>query len=223
MSQAIFVFALFIARAYMQDVNNQTKSENVCSDFSEIKNGQVTTFQSTPISVKIECNPGYDLVGPPKILCIGNPWDAKNYPKCVARCKPPPIIQNGALEIDSAKDDNEMFKKGTVATYTCGNGFELNPPESMFRICDNGAWTGVEAVCAPSEKIKGCKMPKTFLNGYYITELSNNKERLHFSCNTGYFLIGAKTQTCLDNGTWSPKNMPVCSGNSGELNFLLSI
>ncbi|RWS04309.1 sushi: von Willebrand factor type A: EGF and pentraxin domain-containing protein 1-like protein, partial [Dinothrombium tinctorium] len=41
-------------------------------------------------------------------------------------------------------------------------------------------------------------------------------ESIHFGCNSGYFMQGSSTRTCLANGRWS-NQMPVCDTTLSEL------
>lgn len=217
MAFKLLILSLLFSSSHLQDLNNnQTIFIDFCSDFFEVENGKVNIPKTLPLTAYIECNPGFELIGQPKILCIDSHWEHNILPKCVPKCHPPPLINNGALELDSNKDENGMYRKGTVATYSCGEGYRLTPPESIYRVCEKGIWTGSMAACVPSEKMINCKPPKGILNGYFVHDKHNVVQRLHYNCNTGYYLIGSSVQTCLKDGTWSPKLPPVCLENMGK-------
>lgn len=196
-----------------------------CLDFGPIEHGSVRVIEHNAhydfqTGVHVECDPGYDLVGSPKIMCIEGEWEQHSRPKCVPGCNPPPNIKNGAVEIEGDRDDEGLFKKGTVATYTCMKGFELSPPDGIYRVCEKGIWTGGYVTCVPIEKVTECKRPKDIVNGYFRHENVDDFEgygigqRLHYSCNLGYVLKGTAVQLCLEDGTWSPKIPPVCILNT---------
>ena len=46
---------------------------------------------------------------------------------------------------------NDTRPNGTVATYTCDDGFRLDGNATSYRICDTGNWTATEPVCIESK------------------------------------------------------------------------
>lgn len=199
-----------------------------CLDFGPIEHGSVRVIEhhshyDFQTGVHVECDPGYDLIGSPKIMCIEGEWEQHSRPKCVPGCTQPPDIKNGAVEIEGDRDSGGLFKKGTVATYSCMKGFELSPADGIYRVCEKGIWTGAYAVCVQVEKVTECKPPKDIVNGYFTHEKFGVfdgygiGQRLHYSCNLGFSLKGSPVQLCLEDGTWSPKIPPICvSKASGE-------
>lgn len=193
-----------------------TTQNFLCPDFGEIDNGFTKITEGVPQIIIIECNEGYDLEGATNIYCKNGKWNYLIRPKCNKLCYPPPSIKNGSLVIEDV-DQNGMYRKGALATYTCWEGFKLTPKESRYRVCEKGIWTGAYATCEPIKKITNCPPPKDINNGYFVQEKSGEFEgnlvgqRLHYSCNSGYVLVGTTVQQCLDDGTWSPKIPPICS------------
>ena len=58
-------------------------------------------------------------------------------------------MENGTLEYNMEEDVfNGTRPNGTVATYTCINGFRLDG--NATRTCDTGNWTGTVPVCIES-------------------------------------------------------------------------
>ncbi|KAK9693269.1 ANTH domain [Popillia japonica] len=185
---------------------------NIANGNVSLERGDVTTF------VHIVCHSSYDIIGPAKVECINGKWNLTYLPKCVARCDPPPFLWNGGFQIEGDKGEDEKFKKGTLVTYTCSPGFYLLRPQSKYRICKDGMWTGVRAYCEPA----GCKAPEPIKDGYYVHENAQMVgqfaigERLHYNCNIGSTLSGTLTQKCLSDGTWSPKIQPKCIDNAAK-------
>lgn len=201
---------------------NYTETPFIPCPKINLANGNVT-LEHSEVSfievVSITCLPSFDLQGADKIACVEGVWQPPR-PFCVARCDPPPYITNGAVQIEGEKSSDGRFKKGALGTYTCSSGFELVPSESKYRVCEDGVWTGELGSCMRVGK-EGCKPPDPLKNGYYVHEktgLYGIGERLHFSCNTGYDIDGFPAQTCLDDGSWSPKIPPKCvSSQNGKL------
>ncbi|XP_008191829.1 sushi, von Willebrand factor type A, EGF and pentraxin domain-containing protein 1 [Tribolium castaneum] len=188
-----------------------------CPDFGEISNGFTNTTQEEPQIVTVECYKGYYLEGFANFYCKDGKWDHEQRPKCNKLCYPPPSIEKGSLIMEDLHQDG-MYRKGALATYSCWDGFQLTPKESKYRVCEKGIWTGANATCEPVS----CPQPKEVANGYFVQEKGGEFEmnqvgqRLHFSCNSGYVLVGTTVQQCLDDGTWSPKIPPVCSLQTAE-------
>ncbi|KAF5277595.1 hypothetical protein FQA39_LY06088 [Lamprigera yunnana] len=201
----------------------------LCSDFGQIEHAAISLMVESALNdnvsqqtIHIQCGIGYDLEGPPKIQCVNGQWEHTVQPRCVSRCQPPPYISNGRYQIEGNQSDDGMYKKGILAIYSCKKGYQLTPPESQYRVCEKGIWTGANATCVMTEKILGCKPPEDILHGYFVNEKTFDIEgvysigqRLHFSCKSGYYLIGTQLQQCLDDGTWSPKLSPQCFPDTG--------
>lgn len=213
----LVILACFFKMSFENTIdmyNNTTQTHYSCNNFPEVKNGIVILKKSLmadySITAHIECEMSYELLGPPKILCFKGHWEEHVHPQCIARCKMPPLIPNGAVSIEGVKDENNMFGKGARATYACLPGFQLTPPESVYRECKKGNWSGVAASCV----LKVCKQPENILNGYIIEKfISDNYydvgHQVHYGCNSGYKLQGNNIQTCLEDGIWAPK-APKC-------------
>lgn len=208
---------------YMQNISEIIP----CPDYGTIEFATIKSFDIDNARlhvIHVECNVGYELFGRPKLLCNNGKWESTPRPVCIPMCRPPPNIENGRLSLEGDKDRYGYFKKGTLATYFCNAAFQLSPPESKYRVCEKGIWTGATATCAPIEQITSCKRPKDIANGYYVQEKNNVVDgfgigqRLHYSCNSGFVLDGSSVQQCLEDGTWSPRIPPNCiQDEAGEL------
>lgn len=204
--------------------NNNTKSNYYCPTFPEVENGTVIVrtneLPDFPVTAHITCNTGFDLSGPPKVLCIDGNWEDTMHPQCIARCKSPPFIKNGEIQIEGVHDGNNMYRKGVTATYICSDGFELTPPESNVRLCEKGIWTGEMGYCAPI--VNTCKKPESILYGYLAIGIRTDNiykpgHRIEYACNPGYSIKEHNILTCQGDGNWIPKIMPRCIPVLGKL------
>lgn len=227
MELTLFFFSIYllnysICLNLLESLRNITDITTLCPSYKEVEHAaillleQIAGDDESQQTLHIQCNPGYELVGPPKILCIHGQWEQTKRPQCVALCDIPPYISNGEFQIEGNQTDNGMYKKGVLVTYSCKNGYKLIPPESRYRVCEKGIWTGAHASCV-IEEVPDCNPPKDISNGYYVHEKSTEfsgmysvGQRLHFSCKSGFMLIGAPVQQCLEDGVWSPKLPPIC-------------
>lgn len=186
-----------------------------CPDYGIIENANVAIFNiANTQAIRIECNSGYHLIGKHKILCVDGRWDDVPRPECKpSLCTSPPDLKNGVITIDGEKDGPGYYRKGTLVTYMCNEGFRLHPSDSKYRVCEKTIWTGATGKCVPL----GCKPPKGIDNGYYVRDKTVMKDefavgvRVYYNCNSGYVLNGAQDQLCLDDGTWLPRLAPVCA------------
>ncbi|XP_077188828.1 complement factor H isoform X2 [Paroedura picta] len=100
-------------------------------------------------TVRYQCDPGWNLFGPPVVTCMNKIWT--NLPRCLdpeRRCGRPPVIQNGdVLNLVQAS-----YLPGTTLRYKCQNLYVMNGTAEVR--CENGLWsetpTCIEA-CTISE------------------------------------------------------------------------
>ncbi|XP_022920570.2 sushi domain-containing protein 4-like isoform X1 [Onthophagus taurus] len=197
--------------------SNVTDLQFIPCNELDIKNGKISLEISDVSFVQIatiRCQPSFDLYGPDKLACVNGNWQPAAPIICMARCVSPPYLKDGSVEVEGDKADG-MFKRGSLAKYSCAPGYDLIPLESKFRECKDGIWTGTTGFCI-GVKREGCKAPEPLKNGYYVHENVDKSgeygigERLHYSCSNGYEIFGTPIQTCLVDGTWSPKIPPKC-------------
>ncbi|XP_069677754.1 sushi domain-containing protein 4-like [Periplaneta americana] len=195
-----------------------------CPEFGDIGKGATTQVivVGDKQALHIECLPGYDLIGPPKILCVDGEWEHIQKPQCSKRCPSPPFLRNAEVRLEGMQDSEKTYRRGSRATYSCGEGFRLSPPSSKLRTCKDGYWSGPQGRCVAN----GCQMPPDILYGYYVLESTREEDtagrvgvgqRAHYNCNLGYTLTGPASLQCLDSGDWSPRLPPHCTLTNTEL------
>lgn len=197
------------------NTNDSNTFEIECADFGIIEHG-IARIDITPAGNKqitVKCDGGYELEGPAEVTCDNGEWIPSGNAKCAALCEIPSGIPYGNVEIHGSKTKDGLYRKGAIATYTCQEGYSIDPVSSEFRVCLEGAWSGSRGTCV---QITGCRRPRSIANGYFVPEKFQFTveydigQRLHYSCNPGYVLDGSSVQQCLDDGTWSPKIPPIC-------------
>ncbi|KAM4808468.1 sushi, von Willebrand factor type A, EGF and pentraxin domain-containing protein 1 [Rhinophrynus dorsalis] len=150
-------------------------------------------------SVHYDCKPGYELTGSDKRICLSNREWSNEIPVCsITSCNPPRTIPHGHIEASNYTYMSEIY-------YICDLGYQIHG--SKKRTCqDKKQWDGEEPICIPIS----CGQPSVLINGQVRgTEYTYGKQ-VEYICNEGYWLHGAKTRTCLENGNWSFET-PFCS------------
>lgn len=201
-------------------INNNETTSVLCPDFGTIANGNWSLIgsYSQPLSIHVECKAGYDLFGPSLVSCMHGQWDNDTPIICEARCLSPPHIKNGAYTIEGKKINNQ-YEKGTLVTYTCPNPYELEPPDSKYRVCEKGIWTGAMGSCRLLRNVTTCRAPPGITHGYVherLDRVSLVGQQIRYVCNIGYAMIGDGVKICTPDGTWSPKFLPMCSSPKTE-------
>ncbi|KAJ9598175.1 hypothetical protein L9F63_011137, partial [Diploptera punctata] len=195
-----------------------------CPEFGDVGKGAVAKVINVADKqvLHVECQPGYELIGPPKILCVDGQWEHNQKPQCSKRCPSPPFLRNAEVRLEGLQDSEKTYRKGSRATYSCGEGFRLSPPTSKIRVCKDGYWTGPQGRCVAN----GCQLPPEIAHGYYVLETAREEDpavrvsvgqRAHYNCNMGFTLTGPASLQCLDSGEWSPRLPPHCTPTASEL------
>lgn len=199
--------------------NNETTTTVLCPEFGLIENGNWTFTE--PLTLHIKCKPGYDLFGPSVVTCVHGQWDNDVPVVCGARCVPPPQIKYGTFIIEGKQSQEDgLYEKGTLVTYSCPNPYELAPLGSRYRVCEKGIWTGAMGVCRLLRNGTTCRAPPGITHGYVheklLDRVSSVKDKVRYVCNIGYVMIGDAFKECNPDGTWTPKFTPICSSPKTE-------
>ena len=164
------------------------------------KNSSLISFGSI---VSFNCDEGYYLNGTDAIICEADMLWSDSIPSCfLINCGNP-----GATPSNGSTAEESDYSYGSVVTFNCDNGYELNGSISI--ICGNDSnWNASIPVC----NLVSCDSP--VIDNY--TNVSSNtytyQSVIEFECITGYELNGNTSATCLANGEWnvtSPSCEPV--------------
>ncbi|XP_064385904.1 uncharacterized protein LOC135334578 isoform X3 [Halichondria panicea] len=121
-------------------------------------------------------------------------------------------MEIGTLEYNMEEDMISGTRpNGTVATYTCINGFKLDGDAD--RICDTGNWTGTVPVCIEifcSDLLQIDYGTLSFI-GFPLNATKPNGTVATYICDDGFNLNGDATRICFD-GYWTGTE-PVCTTN----------
>ncbi|XP_078664090.1 E-selectin-like [Branchiostoma floridae x Branchiostoma belcheri] len=168
-----------------------------CPPLAAPANGARTGSNSYQDVVTFTCNLGYVLVGSASLTCQADATWSGNVPTCPpVQCPTllPPI--NGGVSGFSLYQD--------VLTFTCDPGYELEGSASLTCQAD-ATWSGVEPTCT---RVQCLALPPP-VNGD-STGSNFYLDVVHFTCNSGYELVGDSSSTCQADRTWS-NNVPSCN------------
>ncbi|XP_008426204.1 sushi, von Willebrand factor type A, EGF and pentraxin domain-containing protein 1 isoform X1 [Poecilia reticulata] len=169
-----------------------------CGRPSPIPHGRVlgseTGFNS---KLKYECDEGYKLTGDPTVVCQSDGlWD-KPPPRCdIVSCDPPEDISHGFV-------NGSGFSYNNVVEYVCFEGYEV-VGDPVLRCSTRGLWVGSVPQCQPC----ACSPPEVRF-GTVTGPGRACGDRVQFSCDQGYKLLGPSEAVCEKGGVWSP-GVPVC-------------
>ncbi|XP_007471713.1 PREDICTED: complement decay-accelerating factor [Lipotes vexillifer] len=154
--------------------------------------GALTSFpkQST---VTYKCNEGFVKV-PGKadsVVCLNNKW-SEVAEFCNRSCDVPTRLLFASLKKSYTKQN--YFPEGSTVEYDCRLGYIRDHSLSGKLTClQNFTWSKPDEFC----KKKSCANPREIKNGYVsITHDLLFGSPIHFSCNTGYKLVGPTSSYC---------------------------
>lgn len=174
-----------------------------CSGLPDIDHGSVRleTGRTTHGAVAIyTCHENYTLIGKEKRTCGDGGFWSEQSPQCLLDwCPEPPKVHGGKVETTGRR-------AGSVATYTCLNGFILfGTPVLSCGL--GGDWSGK----APTCKYVDCGAPPNIDDGRYnlVNGSTSFGSIVEYSCSDDYWLEGQKRQICTKEGKWSA-DAPSC-------------
>ncbi|PIK45914.1 hypothetical protein BSL78_17223, partial [Apostichopus japonicus] len=150
--------------------------------------------------VEFSCDQGFSLHGESVLTCQSDETWSADAPKCTAKsCGYPGDINNGGI-IEG------VYTYPNSVTYVCDEGFTLNGQTT--RTCQTTQdWSGIAPSCNPVQ----CPALFTPVNGRKDGSGTGYNNRVEFSCDQGFSLLGESVLTCQSDGTWS-SHVPECTG-----------
>jgi len=187
---------------------------NYCPSFVVV-NGTVTysSDQSYGSSATVSCDAPYSISSSTALICnvyisyTSGTWN-RVYPTCSPRnnwCSSPIKPTNGNVTYNS----NLIY--GTVATYSCQNGWNYTVQASVCAY--NQQWSPLSSSCVPLDGY--CPTITAVFPVQSISYTGNRQVTTQavYSCATAYQLQSGGSRTCqsdqLASGTWSAPE-PVC-------------
>nr|XP_037289007.1 sushi, von Willebrand factor type A, EGF and pentraxin domain-containing protein 1-like [Rhipicephalus microplus] len=183
-----------------------------CSLQGQVANGRLVQDDATGETVRVSCDPRYQLQGVNRWTCLANgSWIVPGETTCLlAECPPPDPPVNGVV---SGTD----FNISSVVFYHCNPGYTLDGLQQ--RTClDTGQWERDVPTC---KVVKGCGTaahpcpnfscpePKQPLNGHVTYDRLSVGGTSSYTCQPGYRLSGPPSRLCGRDGRWEGRE-PSC-------------
>ncbi|KAM7319810.1 hypothetical protein ACRRTK_021493 [Alexandromys fortis] len=155
--------------------------------------------------VSYSCDPGYELLGNPVLICQEDGTWNGSAPSCISiECDLPVAPENGFLHFTQTT-------MGSAVQYSCKPGHVLEG--SHLRLClQNKKWSGA----APHCEAVSCSKPNPVRNGLVKGSDYSYLAVLRYECDPGYVLNGTETRICRENKAWDghePTCVPVDCGS----------
>ncbi|XP_075760647.1 seizure protein 6 homolog isoform X2 [Pelodiscus sinensis] len=188
---------------------------DTCPELPEIPNGWKTTSHPELVHgtvVTYHCYPGFELVGTDVLMCH---WDltwSGDLPACerVSSCKDPGDVEHSRRIVSSPR-----FPIGSTVHFVCDKGYVLTGGGLLTcreRQAGGPKWSDRLPKCTP-EAFEPCHNPGAPENSLQRPEkkLYQAGATLHFSCATGYVLLGEASLRCVPGhpSQWNG-SPPIC-------------
>ncbi|XP_034035709.1 E-selectin-like isoform X2 [Thalassophryne amazonica] len=192
-----------------------------CPALQELEHGSVSCGGDSDvrfgygITCSFSCNTGFELLGAKTTQCSEDGQWSADKPTCKAiECPAPVDVTQGQIRCVAPFHSSPILADaphlyGTVCTFSCDKGFELQG-STTTQCSETGSWSEDAPSCksvqcpALQELEHGsvsCGGEGDVRFGYGIT--------CSFSCHTGFELLGAKMTQCSEDGQWSA-DKPTC-------------
>eukprot|EP00118_Oscarella_pearsei_P023342 m.278886 g.278886 ORF g.278886 m.278886 type:complete len:1499 (+) comp40615_c0_seq6:5702-10198(+) len=146
------------------------------------------------VEATYECRSGYRVQGAPNRICNGYSCQfLGEAPKCVVGCISPPDPCHGNVKVT-----------GTVATFSCKDGFKLVGQHQVHCINDLSGrlrWDKMYPICVPA-----CSELPSPKNGKIVRV----DDKVKYHCDFGFELVGKKERTCNSATQSYDGSTPVC-------------
>ncbi|XP_078664131.1 CUB and sushi domain-containing protein 3-like [Branchiostoma floridae x Branchiostoma belcheri] len=174
-----------------------TCTRKQCPLLTAPANGAMTGSNFYQDVAQFTCDTGYDRVGNAAVTCQADATWSGNVPTCTLKeCPLLSAPTNGAMTGTNFYQD--------VATFTCDSGYDLvgNP---ILTCQADATWDLTVPICTRKE----CPLLAAPANG---AKIGSNfyQDVLHFTCSSGYDLVGNFSITCQADATWSG-SVPTCT------------
>ena len=191
-------------------------SKIVCARPVSPRNGRVNYNEvSFGSNISFACNSGFEIRGSAISQCLETGLWNTDAPSCVpVNCGSPAYVTHAYVIGDS-------YIFGSVVTYLCEEGYELDGNENI--VCrEDAQWSNDPPVCNPIS----CGLPPVIDHAVRTGDGFTYREMVFYSCEKGYELSGNNLLECEADGEWignPPSCEPVTCGPPPVLMFATTL
>ncbi|KAK2861766.1 hypothetical protein Q5P01_001299 [Channa striata] len=148
------------------------------------------------VQARFECATGHvKESGSDNITCIDDKWSELELTCTKKDCGPPRIEPNLSFDISGGT----LF--GDTIKVICDRGYQLRG--QSYKTCYYTGWSGRHRC-----EIVTCEIPAEVTNGRSSWDSKDEPkygERIHYSCNEGYTLVGNASVACTETGEYDSR------------------
>jgi len=125
-----------------------------CKDVQDIEHGSYQYYPNSDghwpadiCRVQYICDPGYQMIGYPDVLCYDGVWSG-SPPECkLVQCPPLSTPDNGSMVLVGKSPPNTL---NSMAEFSCDDGYEFSSDEDYILACTvDGLWSSEVPHCVP--------------------------------------------------------------------------
>ncbi|XP_060561585.1 furin-like protease kpc-1 isoform X2 [Ruditapes philippinarum] len=173
--------------------------EKDCPPLFSIAYGSVDIRSTSEgLIAEYKCDHGLTRVGGDGVRRCGSDgvWTGEE-PYCDIVCRTLFNPTNGEVSLNGTV-------YGSVAEFTCNDGYNLTDGDEMVTCDEDGKWNGTIPICR-----KACRTPESPMHGSVSYNDTFIDSRAQFTCDEGYILMGEATAICQMDSKWSSAE-PMC-------------
>lgn len=154
--------------------------------------------------IHFSCAEGYILesAAVSALTCMEHGRWSSKLPSCIpVTCSPVTQLDHGMVNLSTS---GGQVSSGSTIRFSCNDGFRLDGPQTI--VCQvDGQWSAPIPQC----RALFCPNPEEIDNSLTVIRGNHVGDTIHYSCKSGFHLIGESIRTCLPNGHWSDED-PAC-------------
>ena len=153
--------------------------------------------------IHFSCADGFVLESETALTCMEHGRWSSKLPSCIpVTCPPITRLDYGVVSTSGASGDPAV--SGSSIRFRCNQGFRLDG-QPQIQCQADGQWSAATPQC----RALFCPNPEEIDNSLTVIRGNHVGDTTHYTCNSGFHLIGESIRTCLPSGDWSDED-PAC-------------
>jgi len=139
---------------YISSDGSGTNTARSCKDVPDIEYGSHQYYPNTDghwpadiCRVQYKCDPGYQMIGYPDVLCYDGVWSG-SPPECkLIQCPLLTVPENGSITMVGEAPSHAFH---SIAEFSCNDGYEIADEDDYVLTCTvDGTWSSNVPSCVP--------------------------------------------------------------------------